>query len=123
MWLNRVKYPIRVGFTFFELDVAGVCGTLLLVLVVVLAVLGVFVAIFFGTVILQKVIQSHICLVEKREEAKRLEVRDLRHVDTATMRLLNARPELVQDQPETIPGEGSDGENSPLIPTQILIGP
>lgn len=103
-------------------EAAGLCCTLLLLLVAILAVLGVFVAIFFGTIILQKVIQSHIYLVEKREEARRLEVRDLRRVDTATMRLLAARPELVQVELEHISAEGS-GDNAPLIPTQALIRP
>ena len=103
-------------------DASGLFCTLLLLLVVVLAILGVFVAIFFGAMILQKVIQSHICLVEKREEAKRLEVRDLRRVDTATMRLLTARPELVQVELEHSSAEGS-GDNAPLIPTQVLIRP
>ena len=98
------------------------CCPLLLLLVAILAVLGVFVTIFFGTIILQKVIQSRICLVEKREEARRLEVRDLRRVDTATMRLLAARPELVQVELEHISAEGS-GDNAPLIPTQALIRP
>jgi len=69
-----------------------------LVLVIVLAVLGVFVAFFFGTIILQKVIQRHMFLLAKRAEAQRIVVRDLRHVDPAIMQLLSNSPGLVQDR-------------------------
>jgi hypothetical protein len=44
-------------------DTAAACGALLLVMILVLAVLGVFVAIFFGTVILQQVMYEHMRLL------------------------------------------------------------
>lgn len=61
-------------------DAVASCGVVMLALVIVLAVLGVFVSIFFGTVVLQQAIQRHIHLLAMRAETKRTVVRDLRDV-------------------------------------------
>ena len=67
-------------------EAAGPCAAVLLVLILVMAVFGFFVAIFAGTVVLQQSIQRHMCLLAKRAEAKRLVVRDLRPENVASQR-------------------------------------
>lgn len=59
-------------------------------------------------------IEKHMSLLARRAEAKRIVVRDLRHVDPAVIRLLGASPHLVH---EGIAGDSntSASDTSPLL--------
>ena len=54
-----------------------VCVPLLLALLVVCALIGIFVGIFFSTVVFQRILQKHIHLLHMRTETQRVIVVDL----------------------------------------------
>ena len=59
-------------------DVAGSdAGILLVIVLVALVVMGIFVAIFFGGIVVQSLLQRHMHLIARRQEARRVVVRDL----------------------------------------------
>ena len=50
---------------------------MLAAVLVVFVLIGVFVGIFFATIVFQRIVQSHIHLIRMRSEAKRYVVKDL----------------------------------------------
>lgn len=67
-------------------DAAAICGGIMLIMVLVLALLGVFVSVFFGTIVLQQAVQRHIHLIAMRAETRRTVVRDLADVPQEMLR-------------------------------------
>jgi hypothetical protein len=59
---------------------AGVLVPLTMVVLLMLAVVGVFYALFFATIVMQRLAQRHVHLLQMRSETHRVVVCDLAHV-------------------------------------------
>ena len=66
-------------------EAGGVFIVIGIALLVVFALIGIIVGIFFSTIIFQRIVQSHFQLLAKRAEAKRYRVKDLGAGDGITL--------------------------------------
>jgi len=82
---------------------AAICVPVLLALAIVFAVIGVFVGIFFSTILIQRIGQKHVHLLQMRSETQRIVVVDLAD-----------RPDLRMAEPQAHVQGGGVSSSAPL---------